>query len=296
MNTRQISFAIQGMTCVNCAITIERVLTRRDGVVAARVNYAAERATVLFDPKRVSVATLLAVARGEGYDIVLRRVLLPLYSIVRRVRADEFVSARFDWTNRCIEAKVLPDVDEKSGHIPRVLLVRLVAQSFFDNWGSRRSHLLSVFAGSVAFAALVGVYLGIIALTSGSLKHAWSLFVQDVWLVGAIAAGFGAQIGLFTFLRSMLRAASRGVGVITGTGTGTSTISMLACCMHHVTDVAPILAMSGLTGAAAFLAEYRIPFALVGLAVNIAGIVLIARTIQTSRAHLSAMATPAVCH
>jgi len=48
-----------------------------------------------------------------------------------------------------------------------------------------------------------------------------------------------------------------------------STVAMVACCAHHVTDVLPIL---GLTAAAAFLAEYRIPFMLIGLGTTLIGI------------------------
>ena len=48
-----------------------------------------------------------------------------------------------------------------------------------------------------------------------------------------------------------------------------STVAMVACCAHHVTDVLPIL---GLTAAAAFLAEYRNPFMLIGLGTTLIGI------------------------
>jgi hypothetical protein len=50
-----------------------------------------------------------------------------------------------------------------------------------------------------------------------------------------------------------------------------STVAMVACCAHHVTDVLPIL---GLTAAAAFLAEYRMPFMLIGLGTTLLGIVV----------------------
>jgi len=54
-----------------------------------------------------------------------------------------------------------------------------------------------------------------------------------------------------------------------GAGGTTSTVAMVACCAHHVTDVLPIL---GLTAAAAFLAQYRTAFMLVGLGMNLVGI------------------------
>ena len=50
MSTRQISFAIQGMYCAKCALKVETVLGQLDGIIAAQVNYATERASVVYDP------------------------------------------------------------------------------------------------------------------------------------------------------------------------------------------------------------------------------------------------------
>src|SRR5690606_3700731 len=60
-------------------------------------------------------------------------------------------------------------------------------------------------------------------------------------------------------------------GALTGAGGGMSTVAMVACCAHHVTDVLPLL---GLTAAAAFLAEYRTVFMLVGLSTTLLGIIV----------------------
>jgi len=56
---------------------------------------------------------------------------------------------------------------------------------------------------------------------------------------------------------------------LTGASGTTSTIAMVACCAHHVTDVLPIL---GLTAATAFLAEYRLAFMVIGLGMTLFGI------------------------
>ena len=52
---------------------------------------------------------------------------------------------------------------------------------------------------------------------------------------------------------------------------GASTAGMIACCAHHLADLAPIL---GLAGAATFLYDYRLMFVGVGLAINAVGITL----------------------
>ncbi|MBM4183174.1 MAG: copper-translocating P-type ATPase [Gemmatimonadetes bacterium] len=59
------------MTCANCALTVERSLKKTEGVVEAAVNFASERATVRFDPARVSMAQLAAAVERAGYGVVL---------------------------------------------------------------------------------------------------------------------------------------------------------------------------------------------------------------------------------
>jgi len=130
---------------------------------------------------------------------------------------------------------------------------------------------------------LTGLYLGIVttvALLGAGLaqgwQHATELFWQDRFLVAPIVAGFGTQVGLYTYLKVRLHAASRGSGAVAGAG-GTSTAAMVACCAHHVTDLLPLV---GLSAAATFLASYKVPFMLLGLGMNLVGIGLALRTIQ----------------
>ena len=85
--------------------------------------------------------------------------------------------------------------------------------------------------------------------------------------------GFGLQVALFTILRFRLfiPVAPAGTGAIIGTSGVTSTAAMLACCIHHVTDVLPIL---GLSAAASFLAQYQRPFILLSLGMTSVGILI----------------------
>lgn len=128
-------------------------------------------------------------------------------------------------------------------------------------------------AGLVGAGLLTLLYFGIVSWAEGP-QHAIELFWQDRWMVLPIILGFGVQAGLYTILKKRLfvPVASTGPsGALTGAGGGMSTVAMVACCAHHVTDVLPIL---GLTAAAAFLAEYRTVFMLVGLSATLLGIVV----------------------
>ena len=58
-----------GMTCVNCANTIERTLKKLPGISVASVNYASERASVDYVPGAVGIADMVAAVRKAGYDV-----------------------------------------------------------------------------------------------------------------------------------------------------------------------------------------------------------------------------------
>jgi copper chaperone CopZ len=135
---------------------------------------------------------------------------------------------------------------------------------------------LPVGVGLLAALGLVAFYLGLITLAQG-WAHAVQQLLDDLPFVGAIVAGFGAQVGLFTHLRALhARAAAGGVAA----STGASTTAMLACCAHHLADILPIL---GLSGAAVFLNLYKTPLLWLGILMNLAGIVYLVRQIRRQR-------------
>lgn len=141
-----------------------------------------------------------------------------------------------------------------------------------------RVDLRSIASGVSSAAALVGVYLAIITLAQG-VDHAFEQLAADAPFVGLIAAGFGIQIGLFVELRRVDRRHRAAAGVTTAS-TGTSAAAMLACCTHHLVDLFPLL---GLSATAVFLNAYKTPLFLVAIAMNVIGIVVIARQLQRAR-------------
>jgi len=78
MATKQVSLPITGMHCANCSLTIERNLKKLDGVAEANVNYANEKATVIFDPSVLDEEAVIARVRDVGYDVATARVELPI--------------------------------------------------------------------------------------------------------------------------------------------------------------------------------------------------------------------------
>lgn len=134
-----------------------------------------------------------------------------------------------------------------------------------------KRYLIPSSAFLLGFALIASVYLGILTWAQG-WEYASSQFVRDRLYVVPILLGFGVQAALYSILRFRLfiPVASTGhAGSLMGTSGSTSATAMVACCIHHVTDVLPIL---GLSAAASFLTRYQRPFMLIGLAMNMIGI------------------------
>jgi Cu+-exporting ATPase len=60
-------FKVSGMTCANCALTIEKKLKGTQGVRQASVNFANETVTVDFDPGTITMKGIFDRVRDAGY-------------------------------------------------------------------------------------------------------------------------------------------------------------------------------------------------------------------------------------
>src|SRR4030042_3456734 len=81
MGDKEVVLPVTGMTCANCAMTIERSLSKAQGVKEARVNLASEKAVVVYDPSLVRSEGLVNSIREAGYDVVTARIELPLTGV-----------------------------------------------------------------------------------------------------------------------------------------------------------------------------------------------------------------------
>jgi Cu+-exporting ATPase len=59
---------ITGMTCASCAQRVQRALSRTPGVRQATVNFATERATVVYDSAPAALDRIVHAVRQAGYD------------------------------------------------------------------------------------------------------------------------------------------------------------------------------------------------------------------------------------
>ena len=64
------SYAVEGMTCAACAMTVEKAVGKLDGVESASVNLATEKLSVTTDPEKISYQDLAQAVEKAGYALV----------------------------------------------------------------------------------------------------------------------------------------------------------------------------------------------------------------------------------
>ena len=153
-----------------------------------------------------------------------------------------------------------------------------------------KRYLIPLTAFLLGSSLIAGVYFGILTWAQG-WDYASGQFLLNRWYILPIYISFGIQAALYSILRFRLFVPTTTMGhtgALMGTSGGTSVTAMVACCLHHVTDVLPIL---GLSAAATFLTRYQRPFMLVGLGLNIIGILVMLFVLHRERQKLQPVQT-----
>jgi Cu+-exporting ATPase len=71
MAEKNVNIPVTGMTCANCAMTIERTLNKKvPGVLSASVNFASERVLVEYVPTLTNLDEMIAAIEKAGYGAV----------------------------------------------------------------------------------------------------------------------------------------------------------------------------------------------------------------------------------
>lgn len=136
-----------------------------------------------------------------------------------------------------------------------------------------KRYLIPLVAFLLGSTLMAGFYFGILTWAQG-WEYAVSQFSLNRWYILPIFVTLGIQASLYSILRFRLfipTTSTGHTGAMMGASSGTSVTSMVACCLHHVTDVLPIL---GLSAAATYLTRYQRPFMLVSLGLNLIGIII----------------------
>ena len=122
--------------------------------------------------------------------------------------------------------------------------------------------------GFIASILMFTTYFGVM-LIFNPLVYVIEDLISKFVLISLIVVSFGIQVGLFTYIRNFnkLSSLSRGQTAMSG---GVSSTSMLVCCLHHVTELIPLIGISAFT---IFLVKYQLLFLYIGVLFSILSII-----------------------
>lgn len=69
---------VEGMTCAACSARIEKVLTKLEGVESATVNLMAKKATIEYDPEKITVDQFIEKIERAGFKVPISRIKLSI--------------------------------------------------------------------------------------------------------------------------------------------------------------------------------------------------------------------------
>ena len=68
-STDSMGLPVSGMTCGACATRLQKALARAPGIHSAAVNFATERADVVFDPGTVNAVSIADAVAKAGFEV-----------------------------------------------------------------------------------------------------------------------------------------------------------------------------------------------------------------------------------
>ncbi|HLB71936.1 MAG: hypothetical protein OIN88_11800 [Candidatus Methanoperedens sp.] len=145
----------------------------------------------------------------------------------------------------------------------------------------------SLLKNPLIFGAGIGILvilfnISTASLAEGSLRKGYEVFFTNGIFVYLIPLAVGVQMGLFRYHRNMTSENKLGSSEKMGmAGSATSSLTMVACCLHHVSDLLPTVGF--ILATSSFLIKYKDAIITIGLLANMAGSAYIVRAILKDR-------------
>ncbi len=145
----------------------------------------------------------------------------------------------------------------------------------------------SLLKNPIVFGAGIGILvilfnISIASFAEGSIEKGYRVFLTNGIFVYLIPLAVGIQMGLFRYHRNLISGhAISGSEKMGMAGSATSSLTMVACCLHHVSDLLPTVGL--ILAASSFLIQYKDAIVIAGLLANLAGSAYIARAILKDR-------------
>jgi hypothetical protein len=143
------------------------------------------------------------------------------------------------------------------------------------------------FRNPYVFGITIGILvilfnLSVASIAEGSLQKGYQIFLSNGIFVYLIPLAVGVQMGLFRYHRNITTGNTSGSEKMGIAGSATSSLAMVACCLHHVSDLLP--AVGFLLATSSFLTDYKDAIIFIGLIANLIGSLYIAKAIVRDRA------------
>ena len=140
----------------------------------------------------------------------------------------------------------------------------------------------SLLKNPYVFGASIGILvilfnISIASIAEGSLEKGYQVFLTNGIFVYLIPLAVGVQMALFRYHRNITTGNAGGSEKMGMAGSATSSLTMVACCLHHVSDLLPTVGF--ILAASSFLIQYKDAIIIIGLLANMAGSAYIARAI-----------------
>ncbi|HLB71715.1 MAG: hypothetical protein OIN88_16070 [Candidatus Methanoperedens sp.] len=149
-----------------------------------------------------------------------------------------------------------------------------------------KSFLKNPFIFGAGIGILVILFnISVASLAEGSFRNGYQVFLTNGIFVYLIPLAVGIQMGLFRHHRNMTAGNISGSEKMGMGGSATSSLAMVACCLHHVSDLLPSIGL--ILAASSFLTQYKDAIIIIGLLANAAGSIYIARAILKDRSVLA---------
>jgi Cu+-exporting ATPase len=202
---------------------VEEGLQKTPGVATAQVNFASERASVAFDPGKISVQDLVRAVHGAGYEVPRESVVIPV-SGMSCASCVATVEGALRLVDGVLGASVnLATEQAKVEYVPGVATPEALRQAIrdagyeplaaeegtVDREAERRAHELAALRGRLIGAALLSL-----PILWGSLPHMgvhiWAPEILHNWIVQFLLAAPVQFWAGWRFYRGMWAATRHG--------------------------------------------------------------------------------------
>lgn len=205
-NFREVILSLKGMTCASCAMAVERVIGKLDGVDEVSVNLATEKAKVLYDTSKTGISDIKNAVLKAGFEaldiettkqaqkeddrkINERKLLWKKFLISAIFTVPLFYIAMGHMIGLPLPQIITPEVNPLNFAILQLILVipPMIAGYKFYTIGysrllRREPNMDSLIAIGTSAAFIYGIY-AIIQIISGNHEYAMELYFESVGVI-----------------------------------------------------------------------------------------------------------------